>query len=679
MDTNRTPKVEEAMKNMSRALYAGMCLKIGTAQQIGFRREIADTDELLTNQADRSTAMKKVESGSHKEGFRLDESDIDFMILLTEHRVVWHSSQFHFSDMLDLALILCDSSGSPPGYTLLRLPFEVASDVVLSACIRVNGHLYISSSKCREAMRPLSLLGSTIHGPCSNGILAGLEYDQAFCFVSDFWPPFASSWKDRCHSWPCPNVVNDIIRNGCHFAAIGHKLGNLADHEWRISFSQAEHKLVYSMNHAQFLTYGMLKLFLNEIINNELDEEDQQLCSYHMKTGVFWAIQQNSLLHWCQENLLAGFWVCFKLLLKWVYEGVCPNFFIPQNNLFFGKVCGQPQKNLFVFLYKMYEHGINFLLQSPTIGSYIIDVLCNPRLCITTDEHSLMSEAEVDDDFFSEMFKNDTLYMSNLQDCIKFLVMVEKLVESPLTDCQVVMLQKHTASVLQKTASILPTYSDSILSNKEMYVAEKLSGRLLKLAAQFGFVSDILYIALFYYKSRRYRNASHVLELAKVKLVQPYLMYNEQVDGEMYTEAVGGQPWSIKMRKAVARDIILYNDIFYVKELEPEHQFLSHSLRDAMFVPPFIILHMLEFLCCRQTDTMKAQTALEDLQFLVHHDENEFIPIPLRDISWEILGICHQMAGNLQAARYSYQQSLRQDPLHEIQTVTRQRIQELHM
>lgn len=297
MDSNRTPKVNEAMKNMSRALYAGMCLKIGTAQQIGFRREIADTDELLTNQADRSTAMKKVESGSHKEGFRLDGSDIDFMILLTEHRAVWDSSQFHVSDMLELALILCDNSESPPGYTLLRLPFEVASDVVLSACIRVNGNLYISSSNCREAMRPLSLLGSTIHGPCSNGILAGLEYDQAFCFVSEFWPPSASSWKDRCHSWPSPNVVREIVRNGCHFAAIGHKLGNLADHEWRISFSQAEHKLVYSMNHAQFLTYGMLKLFLKEIINNELDEEDQQLCSYHIKTAVFWAIQQNSLLH----------------------------------------------------------------------------------------------------------------------------------------------------------------------------------------------------------------------------------------------------------------------------------------------------------------------------------------------------------------------------------------------
>lgn len=59
----------EAMKNMSRALYAlyaGMCLKIGTAQQIGFRREIADTDELLTNQADRNTAMKKREWKSQR-------------------------------------------------------------------------------------------------------------------------------------------------------------------------------------------------------------------------------------------------------------------------------------------------------------------------------------------------------------------------------------------------------------------------------------------------------------------------------------------------------------------------------------------------------------------------------------------------------------------------------------
>lgn len=64
-----------------------------------------------------------------------------------------------------------------------------------------------------------------------------------------------------------------------------------------------------------------------------------------------------------------------------------------------------------------------------------MDVFCNFRFCIIIDECSLMFEVEVDDDFFSEMFKNDIFYMLNLYDCIKFLVMVEKLVEFLLIDC----------------------------------------------------------------------------------------------------------------------------------------------------------------------------------------------------------------------------------------------------
>ena len=68
-----------------------------------------------------------------------------------------------------------------------------------------------------------------------------------------------------------------------------------------------------------------MKLFLTELINKGLDEEEKLLCSYHIKTAVFWAIQNTSFA-WCPSNLLVGFWVCFKVILKWVYEGFCPNF-----------------------------------------------------------------------------------------------------------------------------------------------------------------------------------------------------------------------------------------------------------------------------------------------------------------------------------------------------------------
>uniref|UniRef100_A0A8W8I7U0 Uncharacterized protein n=1 Tax=Magallana gigas TaxID=29159 RepID=A0A8W8I7U0_MAGGI len=76
-------------------------------------------------------------------------------------------------------------------------------------------------------------------------------------------------------------------------------------------------------------------------------------------------------------------------------------------------------------------------------------------------------------------------------------------------------------------------------------------------------------------------------------------------------------------------------------------------------------------------DTTLSQTALDELQVLVHHDRGRFVCHRYRDISWEILGICQQMAGNLQAALYSYQQSLMQHPFNGIRTATQRRIQDI--
>ena len=93
-----------------------------------------------------------------------------------------------------------------------------------------------------QSIETLIKQDSTVLGPCISGGIGTLEYDEANCFVSDFWPPSASSWIDRCHSWPLPHVVDDIVRTGCHFIVKGRKLEKHADNEWRISFSQAEQK-----------------------------------------------------------------------------------------------------------------------------------------------------------------------------------------------------------------------------------------------------------------------------------------------------------------------------------------------------------------------------------------------------------------------------------------------------
>nr|XP_022298636.1 uncharacterized protein LOC111107644 [Crassostrea virginica] len=668
-----------ALQTVSESVYVGLCLKIGTPQQVAIRREVVDINELLERKVKRSDQSVRMVSGSRREGFTLKDSDHDFMFWSNYNQVLWDFSQSTLYNTHRYTLILCDSSESPPGFTLLWLPLEEASRHVLSSCVRINGALYISSAMYRHNTCTVIRPDSTVHGPCSSGSDGGVEYDFAHCFFSNFWPPSASSWTDRCQSWPPPNVVNDIVRSGCHFVAIGHKLGNHADNEWRISFSQAEQKLVYAMNHTQFLTYGLLKLFVKEF-NRGKTEEEKLLCSYHMKTAVFWALQGNTIDHWCPQNLLAGFWVCYKLLLKWVYEGVCPNFFIPENNMFLNKVHGVAQRNLFTQLNGLYEKGIAFLLQNPSITSYILNVLCNPRLSVCTDERTMISEVMLDIELFEEIYLSDAVPPNiNLPTCIKYLRVVEQLIRSPLRQCQIPMIQKLTATVLQTSAFVLhEMYTNTSGGNKQMYIADKRSCYMLKLAAKFGFVSDLLYIAMYFYKTSRHREALLVIEMTKFKLAQPGLMYRRQVDPERYTEAVGGRSWSYKMRHAVAYNIKLDNYICYINELTPEQQSSSLNHNKVLFIPPYILLHMLEFLCCRHVDPMRAQAALDDLQVLVHHDQGVFVHVALRDISWEILGICQQMTGDHQAALYSYRQSLRQYPYNKIDTATRHRIQDLH-
>ncbi|XP_061190081.1 uncharacterized protein LOC133197920 [Saccostrea echinata] len=636
-----------------------------------------DIKDVLKNKIRTCHDTVEMRSGSHKEGFRLEGSDIDVMKWPTNETVIWDLSQSFYYNRYRKTLILCDCSDSPPGYTLLYILSGSLNGIIVRDCVGRN----ISSSEYRQSFYYASFLVHSnplmhMHGPCVTKTHGKLEFDYAYCLASDFWPPSASSWIDRSHSWPPSHIVDDIVKSGCHFVAVGHKLGRHEHNEWRISFSLAEQKLVYVMNHCQFLTYGLLKLFLRRIINNGSGDEDKLLCSYHIKTSVFWAIQQNIIPHWCPQNLLKCSWVCFKLILKWVYEGVCPNFFIPSNNMFIGNIYGEAQNVLFIKLYELYTKGIKSLLDTLFIMSCnaCIDILRNPRLSICTDENTLISEIDFDVNLFGEISGNESLTVIDLQSCMLYLLAIEEMINSPLTQYQVIVLQKVTGSILQKLAFIL--HMDTCTQgNKFIYRADKISCHILKFAAKFGCISDLLYIAMYYYKTFRYMKALAIIEVIKVKLSQPYVMHNFKVNSKMYIKSLKGQSWSTKMRQAVAWNISLSNEMQYISELIPEQISSVQHGSAFLFLPPSVLLYMLEIFCCRCVDTRRAQTALYELQTLVHYDQRQFIPFGVINISWHILGICQQVTGNFQDALYSYQQSLREDQLHSIQSATEMRMQ----
>lgn len=129
------------------------------------------------------------------------------------------------------------------------------------------------------------------------------------------------------------------------------------------------------------------------------------------------------------------------------------------------------------------------------------------------------------------------------------------------------------------------------------------------------------------------------------------------------------------MRQAVARDIRLYNNICYINELMHEQHSSLENGSSLLHIPLFVFLHFLEFLCYKNIESTTAQTTLNELQALVHHDQGLYVCDRYRDISWQILGRCHQIIGNFSDAHYSYQQS--QYQFNGIQVATLMKIQEI--
>lgn len=128
------------------------------------------------------------------------------------------------------------------------------------------------------------------------------------------------------------------------------------------------------------------------------------------------------------------------------------------------------------------------------------------------------------------------------------------------------------------------------------------------------------------------------------------------------------------MKRAVALDIELDNFVCYIKELIPEQRSSLQNKDTSLFIPVFVMLHFLEFLCYRHIDTELAKEALDKLHAIVHYDPGHYIFELCRDISWEILGICQQITGDFESALYSFQQSLSHFEFNNVRIAAHSRI-----
>ena len=338
-------------------------------------------------------------TGSKAEGLNLPGSDDDFMIDINNCYGIEVSESLQDlvrSTRKNKLLIITDNV--PPAFATLKF-VALQNPLLLRSAVLINNEPYLSSQQfvsspwwqCRKTET------SRIQGP---SVETWGEFDDASQSGQDnvpsilckFWPTSAAEWKDRPrhYGWPSQHDKEYIERFGCHLVPVGHPLSVRKSLEWRLSFSIAERTLVWSFNHTQIQCYAVMKLILKEYVKTKCAEEHKSvLCSYFIKTFLFWQFETTDPSFWQVTNLKGCIMFLFQEFYFHIQNGVLLHYFVPRFNLLEIKLTADAKTEMLHIFGKVIDAAISLLGQCTTLTGVCSNLyeIRNKRHCAerTTD------------------------------------------------------------------------------------------------------------------------------------------------------------------------------------------------------------------------------------------------------------------------------------------------------
>ena len=350
-------------------------IEFGTQEMIKTRQDYCKLNDCIY-----STALptNRYYTGSKAEGLDLPGSDDDYMYEMnsTYHIKVIQSLDENTS-ISPYSTFLMSTENIRLGFALLQhVPPTPLHPVLSRASQDMNGSLHLSSDLYEQHI--IERFQSYIRDTCFNGVITtqrqgpstetsnppGKEpNDNVECIYCPFWPNEASEWRDRPRhfGWPTPNDLMSIADFGFHLVAVGHPNSETKLMEWRISFSIAERTLVWSFSHVQMQCYALMKIILKQFIKVRCNPQNQILCSYFIKTFLFWKYETTEANFWREDNLRECMKYLFTEFSKCIREGLLRHYFIPRFNLLSVKVTPAAQRELLQLFHIVIESDVSIL------------------------------------------------------------------------------------------------------------------------------------------------------------------------------------------------------------------------------------------------------------------------------------------------------------------------------
>ena len=349
---------------------------VGTQKMVEIRKDYCRIDESLLST---SCGVNTYFTGSKSEGLDLPGSDFDYMFdmnHLLDIKVL--QSLNDDPEVFPYSTFFVSTESVMPGFALLQLVNQTRMNPFLpsqymygvqylssDSFMQINQLLFSSFTIEQTVKRqgPSVEFWSPFFGKSESGI------DQVLSIHCAFWPCTASEWvqRPRHFGWPSSQDLSSIVDFGFHLVAIGHPLSDTKLIEWRISFSLAERTLVWSFNHVQIQCYAVMKIILKEFIKMKCNPQNQVLCSYFIKSFLFWKYESTELNFWRADN----FKECIMFLLtefsKCVREGVLRHYFFPSFNLLSVKLTPAAQAELLQLFDIIIQSDIGILKECRTL------------------------------------------------------------------------------------------------------------------------------------------------------------------------------------------------------------------------------------------------------------------------------------------------------------------------
>ena len=293
------------------------------------------------------------------------ESDVDLVIVMEYLPVVTDVSDAQFRET---SFLMIEDFYTPPGYVKLQLLDDGIPQFRSSENPQADSISYDKEDRIVFICSSDIMNDQDIHGPARS--TPATETYYAFDYVPAVRcrkiPDCASEWftRQRRYNWPTTELIDKCKALGCFYVFVGHPDSEEKHLQFRISFSLQERLLVTQFNSVQLKCYIVMKIIKKDIIHKDLGEKS--LTSYHCKTCLLYLIENTPAEFWREDNLLVCLYTYMSQILRCVEKMDCPNYFIPDENMFAGRLNREIHIKLRMVLKNLLSADFQFLLKLKT-------------------------------------------------------------------------------------------------------------------------------------------------------------------------------------------------------------------------------------------------------------------------------------------------------------------------